>query len=42
VYGSFHIPIHDPGNIDYAMGKQENQQLQLSDAKVHIGYVNNF
>lgn len=29
-------------NIDYAMGKQENQQLQLSDAKVHIGYVNNF
>ena len=29
-------------NIDYAMGKQENQILQLSDAKVHIGYVNNF
>lgn len=29
-------------NIDYAMGKQENQVLQLSDAKVHIGYVNNF
>lgn len=29
-------------NIDYAMGKQENQILQLSDAKVHIGYLNNF
>lgn len=29
-------------NIDYAMGKQDNQQLQFSDAKVHIGYVSNF
>ncbi len=29
-------------NIDYAMGKRENEILQLSDAKVHIGYVNNF
>jgi len=29
-------------NIDYAMGKQENQTLLISDAKVHIGYVNNF
>jgi outer membrane translocation and assembly module TamA len=29
-------------NIDYAMGKQEDLILQLSDAKVHIGYVNNF
>lgn len=29
-------------NIDYAMGKQENQVLLISDAKVHIGYVNNF
>lgn len=29
-------------NLDYAMGKQENEVLNLSDAKVHIGYVNNF
>lgn len=29
-------------NFDYAMGKQENEGLQLSNAKVHIGYVNNF
>lgn len=29
-------------NIDYAMGKQNQQQLKLSDTKVHIGYVNNF
>ena len=29
-------------NIDYAMGKKENEILQLSDAKIHIGYVNNF
>lgn len=29
-------------NIDYAMGKQNNQLLQISDAKVHIGYVNSF
>jgi len=24
------------------MGKQENEVLKLSDAKIHIGYVNNF
>ncbi len=29
-------------NIDYAMGKKENEIIQLSDAKVHIGYINNF
>jgi outer membrane protein assembly factor BamA len=28
--------------LDYALGKQENELIQLSDAKVHIGYINNF